>query len=641
MNISRTWLQKYFTDELPSNDALVEALTFHVAEVEGVEQHGDDTVFDVKVLPDRAAYMLSHRGVAKELSAILNMPLKEDVLREPLPPYEPTDALSIHIEKSDTCLRYMGALVRGVKVGPSPEWLKTALEAVGHRSINNVVDATNYVMLNIGQPLHAFDAGKLMEKEGRYAITVRGAIEGEKITTLSGEEYILPEDTLLITDANADAGVGIAGVKGGKAAQISEETINLVIESANFDGPSIRRAAQALKLFTDASLRYQNKISPELAAYGMRDVLELIQAVAGGEVVGVVDVYPAPMEPAPVSVTAMRINAVLGSSLAPETIADTFTRLGLSYTTEGSGDETVYTITPPFERRDITIPEDLVEEVGRIVGYETIPGTPLPPVSVPVDQARFRALEHIKDFMIEHGYVELSTQAFTVTGEVTLANPLDQTRPALRSSLAENIRDALVRGKNVAPRVLGPASELKLFELGTVFKKGSEHQVLAFGYEQLVGKKKPAVLAETLDQLIDLLGGIPADALTKTDDVIEVDFTLAHLEATESPKQVRLGAYTPFSIYPFALRDIAVWTPSGTQEDEVAQLILKEAGALLVRLDLFDRFEKPQEDGSTRTSYAFRLVFESTERTLSDEALNPLMEKITATLNAQNGWEVR
>ncbi|OYV26316.1 MAG: hypothetical protein B7W98_03205 [Parcubacteria group bacterium 20-58-5] len=160
MKVSLTWLQKYFDTPLPGADAIADAFTFHAFEIE--EMKGD--LMDVKVLPNRAADCLSHRGIAKELSAILDAPLKQDPLRDPLPEFPQTDALMVEIEDSKKCLRYMGALVKGVKVGPSPAWLREALEAVGQRSINNVVDATNYVMLNIGQPLHAFDAAKLAQK---------------------------------------------------------------------------------------------------------------------------------------------------------------------------------------------------------------------------------------------------------------------------------------------------------------------------------------------------------------------------------------------------------------------------------------------------------------------------------------------
>ncbi|HEV7121661.1 MAG TPA: phenylalanine--tRNA ligase subunit beta, partial [Candidatus Paceibacterota bacterium] len=550
MKTSKNWLQTYFEKPLPSAEELADALTFHSFEIE--EAEGD--LLDVKVLPDRAADCLSHRGVAREIAAVRALPFERDPLRLPLPEFPNARGLSVSVEDPEKCVRYMGALVRGVKVGPSPAWLKEALEAVGQRSINNVVDATNYVMLNIGQPLHAFDAAKLGQKDGAYAIAVRDSRAGEKITTLTGEAYALPEGTMLITDATDDSPIGIAGVKGGKAAEVHAGTQDIIIESANFDGTSVRRTAQALKLFTDASQRFQNKISPQLAAYGMRDVLALIQEAAGGEVVGVAEVnHYAEGQPA-VSVTLAKINRLLGSSFAKEDVAGAFDRLGFSYVQEGDS----FAVTPPFERRDITLAENLVEEAGRILGYEQIAAVPLPDEGVEADQIRYRGIERVKDFMAQRGFTEISTQTFAVEGDITLANPLDQTKPALRTTLAENMQAALARAATVAPRVLGPEPFVKLFEIGTVFTKDGERLSLCFGYQQLSGKKYASLLAETASAL--------ADEFKMHTSIISENVAEADLDAISFtpfgqdyvPAKIALGPYRAYSIYPSAIRDIAV-----------------------------------------------------------------------------------
>jgi phenylalanyl-tRNA synthetase beta chain len=345
-------------------------------------------------------------------------------------------------------------------------------------------------------------------------------------------------------------------------------------------------------------------------------------------------------------------------------VARIFDMLGLPYTLKIS--EGLFTVIPPFERRDIVIPEDLIEEVGRILGYDHVQSESLPAMSTSPDQARFRGIESIKDFLIEHGWSEISTQTFARDGDISLANPLDQTRPALRTSLAENMIDALARAKVVAPRVFGPAPELKLFEIGTVFRKDTEHLSLVLGYDQLIGKKRLSVIDEIVEQLREFLStdkaALPAEALVRTDVIAEIslaDLDLEELSRRSTkegmsyiPKQIALGAYKSFSLYPFALRDIAVWTPAGTEESEVINIIAHEAekvsaianngDSLLARIDLFDRFEKKNDAGDVeRISYASRLVFESMDRTLSDEDINPLMEKVTAALNAQEGFEVR
>lgn len=632
MKVSRAWLQKYFATELPSMEVIADALIFHAVEIEEIE--GD--MLDVKILPDRAAYMLSHRGVALEIAASLNLPLKADPLKAEVGPYPTTDRLTVSVEDAALCPRYMAALVEGVKVGPSPEWLKAALAAVGQRSINNVVDATNYVMLNIGQPLHAFDADKLIEKDGRYSVAVRGALEGETITTLTGDDYVLPEGTLVIVDQNADAAIGIAGVKGGKRAEIDSTTTNLVIEAANFDGTQVRKSAQALKLWTDASQRFQNKPSPALAAYGMRDVLALIQEIAGGTLIDVVDASAAAESPLPVTVALSKINSVLGTAYTATEVRHAFDRLGFSYTET----EDTFTVLPPFERRDLVIAEDLIEEAGRILGYEQIVGAELPLQTTAPDQRRYRGIEHIKDFLIERGYSEVSTQSFAKEGEIELANPLQQDAPWLRASLLANMDAALTRAAYAAPRMVGPDKDVRLFEVGNVFTKAGEVLVLALGARALVGKLVPDLVKDHVATLEQELFAEPAKARYSLDaSMVEInlaDINLEKLGEEYAPQQVRLGAYRPFSTYPFALRDIAVWTPEGTEESEVSNIILSAAGDLLVRLDRFDEFTK---DG--RTSYAFRLVFESMERTLADTDLDPVMERITQALNAREGYAVR
>lgn len=632
MKTSRAWMQKYFTEPLPEVEAIADALTFHAVEIEEVTPK----YLDVNILPDRAAYLLSHRGVALETAAALAIPLAKDPLREPVPEFPTTDALTVDIENAELCSRYIGALVRGVKVGPSPVWLREALESVGQRSINNVVDATNYVMLDIGQPLHAFDADKITARDGVYAISVRGALEEEKITTLSGDEYALPEGVLVITDKNADQAIGIAGVKGGKAAEITESTTDIIIEAANFDGTLVRKTAQALKLWTDASQRFQNRPSPQLASYGMRDVLALITDIAGGELVGVVDVHAPFPEPVPVSVSVSAINAHLGSNYSIIDVRSALERLGFVY----SEAEDVVTIIPPFERRDLVLPEDLIEEVGRILGYENIESEELPiPLTAP-DQAHFRGIERVKDFLIERGFSELSTPSFATEGDIELANPLQADKPWLRASLLSNLADALTRAAQIAPRTLGPEKLLKLFELGNVFTKDGEVLVLGMGVKALDGKLPEQVLQEYVATLEQDIFATPLSArYSLAGDMVELNLSKANLEKIGddyAPITMKLGKYRPFSIYPFALRDIAVWTPAGTEETEVQNIILKAGGDFLVRIDLFDRFQK--ED---RISYAYRLVFESMERTLSDTDIDPVMARITAALNAAEGFEVR
>ncbi|MEK7107015.1 MAG: phenylalanine--tRNA ligase subunit beta, partial [Patescibacteria group bacterium] len=401
MRISRNWLQTFFEASLPDARVLSDALTFHAFEIESVE--GD--VLGVKVTPNRGHDCLSHRGIAKEISATLNIPMKNDplALRFNLNPR--AEAVKISIENPKLCARYIAGYIQGVKVGPSPDWLRESLESIGQKSINNIVDAANFAMFNLGQPLHAFDAERLASSQqstkgtavcspslrsgtnrepvagSKYKIQVRNAKKGEKITTLDNKEYALSESMLVIADANADVAIGIAGVKGGKTAEVNGATTDIIIESANFDGASVRTTAQALKLRTDASQRFEQAISPEIAAHAMRAAVDLILKLAGGELIGFVDEYPRPQENKnkTVSVSLQKINAVLGTKFTESEVSNAFKRLGLLYKYSEASPRCIFKVEVPFERLDLEIAEDLVEEVGRIVGYEKIISIPLTP----------------------------------------------------------------------------------------------------------------------------------------------------------------------------------------------------------------------------------------------------------------------
>ena len=605
MKISRDWLQTFFEQPLPDAAALADALTFHAFEVESIENVGltkshMDQVFDVKVTPNRGHDCLSHRGIAKEISAILNIPLAHDPLRMRLNLIPVATNLAISIQEPKLCSRYIAGMIRGVKVGPSPEWLRKHLEAVGQKSINNVVDATNFVMFNIGQPLHAFDAGQLTEKGGRYAIQVRLARVGEKMLALDDKEYGLSDSMMVIADAHSGAAIGVAGVKGGKPAGVNENTTDIIIESANFDGVSVRKTAAALKLRTDASARFEQVISPELAAYGMHAVAGLIVKVAGGEIVGFVDEYPFRTHRVlnGIEVSIKEVNRVLGTNFGETDIIDVFTRLGLPF----EKNDDAFIVTPPFERLDLLIPEDIIEEVGRIVGYDKISAVELPPFpKQPEVNPNFYAAEHEREDLISKGYSEVFTSVFADKGERVVTNKVDGVRPYLRTSLIPGLEDALL--KNARNKDLLGLKEVKLFDIGTVWKSGKEVTMLA-----TIGEKEKAN--------------------ERVLEPIAVN-TYEHLPTSST------GNYQTFSKYPFIVRDIAMWVPAGTEADDVLKVIRENSGELLVRSEKFDEFRK-----NDKVSYAFRLLFQSFDRTLFDEDANARMENVNDAVK-EKGWEVR
>lgn len=590
-------MQKYFDAELPPTQEVSDALTFHAFEIDGVENINGDDVLDVKVTPNRGHDCLSHRGIAKELSAILAIPLTSDPLKYLPDLSKKTDAVSVAIQSS-LCSRYIAAYVRGVKVGPSPSWLRERLEAVGQRSINNVVDATNFVMFNIGQPLHAFDAGKLLAKDKKYRIQIRPARQGEIMTALDEKNYELAESMLVIGDENADEAIGIAGVKGGMPAAITEATNDIIIESANFDGIATRKTAAALKLRTDASIRFEQVISPELAAYGMRGVVDLLLKIAGGELIGFADEYPTPQEKKTAQVSLAQVNSILGTNLGEKEIMNALERLGLPFKRGGE----MFTVSVPFERLDISIPEDLAEEVARIVGLDTVPATALSPLTTkPEINERFAAAEHARERLMRLGYSEIFTSVFADKGERTVLNKVDGVRPYLRDSLLPGLEAALA--KNKPNKELLGLKEIKLFEIGSIWKDGEETILLGTISEK---EKVKEIILETMT----------------ADHYAEMPLSTAQ-------------RYTPFSKYPFIVRDVAFWAPPPTDADDILSVIQDCAGGLVVKIELFDRFEK-----NDKVSLAYRLIFQSFDRTLTDEEANVAMEKVYVELRSK-GFEIR
>ncbi|PIR82568.1 hypothetical protein COU20_01595 [Candidatus Kaiserbacteria bacterium CG10_big_fil_rev_8_21_14_0_10_59_10] len=623
MNISRAWLQTYFKAELPAAERLAEALTFHAFEIDGIEGHGGDSVLDVKVTPNRGHDALSHRTIAKELAAILGLPLLKDPLADVALLEPRTDAVRISLEDPRLSPRYIAGLITGVKIGPSPEWLRARLKAIGQRSINNVVDAVNYVMFDLGQPLHAFDAGKLSARGGGRALSVRRALPGENMRSLDGVEYALTDSMLVVADENANAAVAIAGIKGGEATGVGEDTTAIVLESANFNGVTVRRAAQALKLRTDASSRFEQGLSPELAAHGMRAAAGLILETAGGEVQGFADAYPSPQPAARVTLSLEKANALLGTALSKDDVARALERHALSFTTDG---DTLDVAVPP-ERLDLMISEDLVEEVARTIGYEAVPASALPPSpQEPSIHARFAYAERAREALLARGYSEVYTSVFRSEGMRAVLNKVDSDRPFLRSSIREGLTEALQKNWLVKETV--GLRSVHLFELGAVWGAKDERMHLAIG--SLGGGMEAQ---EALREVCDELGArIPkGDA---KEGVVEVDFD-ALIEGLPAPDRYsELPAstaerYEPFSRYPYIVRDIAMWIPDSASAEDIERLIREHGGELVRRVDLFDHFEK-----EGKTSLAFRIIFQSFDRTLYDEDANQRMRAITAALGS-------
>lgn len=635
MKISYQWLQTFFDAPLPPPSELAELITFHSSEIEEIVEVEGDTVIEVKVLPDKSAWLLSHRGVAKEVAAITGVPLSRDPLSLASSPSLEAAPIALSLE-TPTCDYYAAALITGVTVGPSPEWLAARLRAIGQRPINVVVDVANYVMFEMGQPLHAFDAAKLGRVGDRYAIGVRRATAGETITTLTGDEKALTPEDAVIVDGTSNTPIAIAGVKGGAHAAVDEGTTTLLIEAAHFDRVAIRKTAQRLTLRTDASQRYENGVPAAFAERGLRRVTELLLEIAGGAVVGYTRAGEVSEERMPVSVTLTKINRVLGLTLDAAAVSAIFDRLGYAY--EFAGER--YTVTPPFERDDLVIAEDLVEEVGRFYGLTKVTAKPLLGEVVAHVNPRHYYADAIRTTLQALGFSEVMTSSFRSHDDVKLKNALASDKGYLRSGLSHNLSEVLA--KNVPHRDLLGLRAIKVFEIGTVFSAEAEAFHIGLGVRtgtEYKAKADEPFLVEAMAAVADTLG-TELDWTPVLNGVSECSLTaiLATLpvpERYEASPSLSTATYQPFSNYPSASRDIALWVPEELPGEVVADALRSQAGPYCVRHTLFDTFSK-----EGRTSYALRFVFQAPDRTLTSEEVDGFMKNLY-DLAKERGWEVR
>tara|TARA_B100000745_G_scaffold219274_1_gene146014 strand:+ start:25876 stop:27798 length:1923 start_codon:yes stop_codon:yes gene_type:complete len=640
MKVSYEWLRTFFEEgTLPPVSQLQQKLTFHAFEIEGVEEVGGDSIIDIDVLPNRAADCLSHRGIAREIAALFDIPMKEDPLREMVSLKPLTESVQVTLDEHAACSYYIAAHITGVTITESPQWLQKRLEAVGQKSINNIVDATNYVLFDLGRPTHVFDANKF---EGTIPhVGTRMARDGEKITLLGGAEVALHDTVTVITDAETDIPVAVGGIKGGTHADIDEDTTDIIIETANFNPQQIRRVAQALKLRTEASTRFENNIADALAEHGVVAVVKLILDIAGGVLQGYATAGSIGAGNTAVSVSTSRASRLLGVEVSEEEVTDILNRLQFEY----SINDGAFSVTAPFERRDIRVPEEVIEEIGRVYGYNKIPSKNLTtPERVPQIHKKYAYAEKIRAALTSKGYTEVYLYSLRDTGEIKLINALASDKDHLRYNLAEGISEALVKNEKNAP-LLGLYEGVKIFEIGNVFTHHAEETHVAFGValpgKKMLPERTQKELHEAMNAIETALGKAPEAVTHIFQGIMEfnLDALVSDLPDVETyPRGSTIGniSYKAMSNYPFVLRDIAVWVPATASAGDVEKIIGTHAGDLLVRIDLFDTFEKEGQ-----TSYAFHLVFQSDERTLNDKEVNDIMGHIETEIQGREGWEMR
>jgi len=622
MLISYNWL-KWYVPDLPAGEAgvpeankLADLFTYHICEVESVEKLADgDHVFDLGILPNRAHDLLSHHGVARELSGLLGIAYKDPAPMYKVPVSKPTN-LKVEI-KSENCRRYSARIVRNIKIGPSPEWVVKHLESIGQRSINNIVDATNIVMYDCGQPTHAFDLKKLSGEK----IVITNAKESVDFPVVGRDAIIakLLETDLVITDGEKNLALG--GVKGGLDSGISDDTTDIVLEVANFDPVAVRKTARRLGLLSDSAKRFENDLSPTLCDFGMLELTGLLLEIFPEAVFeDVVDIYPNPQKERVVSFTGTYINKLLGIKIPEEDIENILIKYGYTYTKKG--DEYIV-IVPPL-RLDLISDHDMAEEIARVYGYDKV--TPqIPKIGfTPKVNEQYEKIIQIRNSLLNGGYKEVMTYTFANAGDIeVLASASD--KKFLRTNIADGLQKSYELNKLNSP-LLG-LDEIKIFEIGTVFIKDREEIHVAYN-------EKDKIIEIKIEEFIEEVAS-PEDKFSGP----RVGSPDAENLSSDSAPEI----FKMWSAYPFISRDIAVWVPEEIKSETLSE-IYKEFGTELLQGEprLVDAFTKPASPagGSGKTSYAFRLIFQSFDKTLTTEEINTIMHKITKKITSL-GFEVR
>jgi len=681
MKVNLEWLKDY-VEIKESPEVLADALTMAGLEVEGYETINDQTVFEVSVTPNRPDW-LCHIGVAREIAALFSRDLKIPDLTLNEDGSEVEAQTSIDIEDPDGCPRYSGRVLTGIKIGASPDYVIERLESVGVRSINNVVDATNYVMLELGQPLHAFDYHRLTENR----IVVRKAKKGEILETLDGQKRELIEEDLLICDGQGP--VALAGIMGGLSSEVHDDTRDLLLESACFDPTTIRRSSKRFGLSTEASYRFERGTDPSGTARAVDRLAKLVSQWSGGTVCkGVFDAHPKPEEPGTVSFSLDRVRSYLGIEISEEKITEILNSLELK--PEIVNDNGTISV-PPF-RRDLKIEEDVIEEIARIFGYDNVPVSMPVGTTVPVMHLDMDVLEsELRKNMEGLGYSEAVTYSFIdhrdlsrigLTGgpvPVSILNPISDEMEVMRTSLMPGLLKSA--GNNARRQI----EDIALYEIGRVFMPCEEcilpeERVRLAGI--LVGSRyrKSWHTEETEADFFDIKGTV--ESLLNSRGISDISFNemeipymqqgqsawvmvgdkplgpvgtvhpavrekyrlkhwagcfeldLNHMESIE----INPG-YEPVPQYPGMLRDMAVVVPEAVSSIEVEESI-RDTGQNLVMVKLFDLYDgKGIPDGQKSLAYA--LTFQSGERTLTDDEVETSMKKIVSRLAKRFGAVLR
>ena len=648
-----------------------------------------DTVLDIGITPNRSD-CLSMIGIAREVAALTGKKMKMPDVRILESAQDVSLLSSVTIEDADLCPRYTARLIQNVTIGGTPVWMKTRLEAAGLRAINNVVDVTNFVMLEMGQPLHAFDFRFL--EEGR--IVVRKSKPGEEFISLDEKSRLLPENTLLICDGKKP--VAIAGIMGGLNSEVKEDTRTILLESAYFNPASIRRSSRSLGMPTDAAFRFERGIDPEGVVRALDRAAQLIAELSGGEVCrNYLDEYPAKIKAVDnIPLRMDRVRQVIGAGVPAREAVRILKSIGMALRREGKG---AYRVTPPSFRVDIEREIDLIEEIARLYGYHLVPST-LPSVSVSETETipRLALEERVRRLLTGSGYSEIinysfsspdSAEALGLSPEderrrfVVIKNPLTEDQSIMRTTLVYGLLETLKKNLHNA------SFNLKLFEIGRTFFKRHDGELpeernilaaLAAGKvsDDLWGSKVSVDFYDLKGSLenifqdlkmdscrcrtetpepflhpgqscgvymgdvrIGFLGKAHPEVLKKMD--IKSDAYLFEINLDLLGEQTgRRIRYRELSKFPAVQRDVAFVLPESMESEKMLEIVLSQHEDLLENVSIFDIYTGKGLEERTK-SLGLRFSYRALDRTLTDAEINSIHNRIVQNTVQQTGAKIR
>ena len=644
-----------------------------------------EEIIDFEITPNRPD-CLSIEGLGRETAASLNKPFKnprKNIDELQVPDKKEIEGLKVDITAPDLCYRYIARVVKNVKVGPSPDWMKKRLKACGMRSINNIVDITNYVMLEMGQPMHAFDINSISGKH----ITVRRAENGEKITTLDETERVLDEKDLVISDE--EKAVAIAGVMGGLNSEIEKDTQTVVFESAMFYGGNIRKTAKKVGLRTESSARYEKGLSSENTLRAINRAVELVELLGAGEVVeGKIDVYPTKQKINKIKLDVDKINTLLGTNISKQEMIDILEKVDIKV-------ENDMAIAPYF-RMDLEFVADIAEEIARFYGYDKLETTLVRAGTTIGVRTKEQKIENkIQEILVTNGFSEIYTYGFLsekdlekskikkelIDNAITIINPLGDEFKLMRPTTIPSMMQILAGNNNKKNQ------NVKLFDISRNYKnidnqveKGEvplQENILTIGmygedvdFYTLKGLVENILEAANVNRYdierettnesyhpgrcaklkvgidtIATFGEVHPEVLMNYE--INKRVYLAEINITKIVKYSRINKkYTEVPKFPAAERDIAVIVDEDVQVGDIEKAITKKCKKLLKgqkgleELKLFDIY-RDEKIGKNKKSVAYSLIFRDKTKSLSDDEINPVMEEITKELEEKFGAELR